>query len=888
MKSKLFNWLQKRAWPDLILPLLVYTAVVLFMTWPLVTQLSTHVAGPEYADSLEYLRLGWWGKYALQNGLNPFQQSLLGYPQGFFSAVQWAQPLIYWPISILAFVMNPTAAFNVWLMLEVILSGLTAYWLCRDMLRQMPLSSAILASLIGGLVFISFSTVQGHILGGHINPLANYMVPLVIMATLRIVDERGRWKAVLFGAVSLLVLALGNFTFLAYIALPLSIIVFIGTNIKFIREKQITWQILARLAAMFLLGAVLILPFYLPLAGDLLSVDRPAYLQVGGRVAFSTDPLAFINISSMTPWTAPFASTFSRQVLVPNAIEGSAYIGIVALLLVIRGWWVYRSKVSFWIALAALCMIFSLGPVLKWNNEPIVYSIGNELKTNVLMPFALFQNLPFISGTRTAGRFNILTGLALGVAAAYGLNSIIETLNRRNLHGRLKRLLPIAVTVLIGCAMLAEYQVSFPFLTSPTNVSSYFTQLADKPTSGAVLEIPFSDLIAQKEALLNQTYHHKPLIAGYVSRVTPVDPAKLEFLEQIATGENTISGSALDRQDRIALLRQNGISVIVYHWKLWQQRRTALTASATADFGKPVYEDEWRSIYEVPQAPTVATTPFTMTYSATGWWRGKDSVAWLKDSASVLVYAPKDETRTIHFSMTPLLYARKIEVSLDGKLVHITNVESPRSDLDLLLPLSAGVHTLTLKAVDGCTSIPVQPVCVTKGSSDLSSESCKLPVGETQVCVSAAVEKVDVSATLSNTAVKTQLSSDKFSLTLKAVQIPQQVQAGEIVSIQSLWQSDSKPQGDYHIFVHLIDSNGSMIAQSDSVPGTGAYPTALWAVNQTWMESSRLSLPSDMKPGKYSVYTGWYSYPDLTRLKVNSTLPHAQDGLLYLGDIEVK
>ncbi len=112
--------------------MLVYTFIALVITWPLTAHLSTHLAGPEYSDSIEYARLGWWARYAIQHGMNPFQQGLFGYPQGFFSAVQWAQPLIYWPIAILGFALDPAAAFNTWLLLEVILSGLTAYWLCRE------------------------------------------------------------------------------------------------------------------------------------------------------------------------------------------------------------------------------------------------------------------------------------------------------------------------------------------------------------------------------------------------------------------------------------------------------------------------------------------------------------------------------------------------------------------------------------------------------------------------------------------------------------------------------------------------------------------------------------------------------------------------------------
>ncbi|MCS6870753.1 MAG: hypothetical protein NZ571_04780, partial [Anaerolineae bacterium] len=77
------------------LPLLLYSAAVCFITYPLVTDLGGWLAGASYGDAYEYTRAGWWANYAIRNGLNPFYQSLFNYPEGFFSAAQWSQPLIY-------------------------------------------------------------------------------------------------------------------------------------------------------------------------------------------------------------------------------------------------------------------------------------------------------------------------------------------------------------------------------------------------------------------------------------------------------------------------------------------------------------------------------------------------------------------------------------------------------------------------------------------------------------------------------------------------------------------------------------------------------------------------------------------------------------------------
>src|SRR5579859_2080799 len=117
-----------------VLPPVLYGLVAVFVTWPAVTRLTTHGLGAGYGDQFENVRLIWWTQYALQHGLNPFYQSLLGYPNGFFSAAQWAEPLGYWPAGLLAFLSGPLLAFNLWMLIQLALNGWAAFALCREAL----------------------------------------------------------------------------------------------------------------------------------------------------------------------------------------------------------------------------------------------------------------------------------------------------------------------------------------------------------------------------------------------------------------------------------------------------------------------------------------------------------------------------------------------------------------------------------------------------------------------------------------------------------------------------------------------------------------------------------------------------------------------------------
>src|ERR1700690_2866410 len=65
-----------------LLPPALYMLAAVLITWPIISQLSTYGLGAGYGDQFENVRLIWWAQYALQHGLNPFYQSLLGYPSG--------------------------------------------------------------------------------------------------------------------------------------------------------------------------------------------------------------------------------------------------------------------------------------------------------------------------------------------------------------------------------------------------------------------------------------------------------------------------------------------------------------------------------------------------------------------------------------------------------------------------------------------------------------------------------------------------------------------------------------------------------------------------------------------------------------------------------------
>jgi len=66
---------------------------------------------------------------------------------------------------------------------------------------------------------------------------------------------------------------------------------------------------------------------------------------------------------------------------------------------------------------------------------------------------------------------------------------------------------------------------------------------------------------------------------------------------------------------------------------------------------------------------------------------------------------------------------------------------------------------------------------------------------------------------------------------------------GEALEIDLYWEVNAQPPGDFVLFVHLIDGSGALVAQRDSHPGTGNFPTRYWRPGDRFVDSIRLYLP---------------------------------------------
>lgn len=98
---------------------------------------------------------------------------------------------------------------------------------------------------------------------------------------------------------------------------------------------------------------------------------------------------------------------------------------------------------------------------------------------------------------------------------------------------------------------------------------------------------------------------------------------------------------------------------------------------------------------------------------------------------------------------------------------------------------------------------------------------------------------------------------------------------GDRLDLTLFWQAVARPAQDYTAFVHLLDPEGSLVAQSDVTPANGLFPTASWQPGAVVLSYHSLQLPPGLDPGRYSLLAGLYQPTDGVRLPVRDQAGHS-------------
>ncbi|MBE2182758.1 MAG: hypothetical protein IAE89_04965 [Anaerolineae bacterium] len=762
-----------------------YLVVALIITWPLIVNLNSQLAGWTYGDAYETAHHMWWFKTALAQGESPFFASNLAYPDGIDGVTLWSNPLHFFPGWLLATVIPLPAAYNLQLLFTLALNGLamaalSAWLLKTDISGNLPPPDARrLPAIFAGLIFMLYPTMQGHLGAGHAGLMVQWPLPLAAWALLRLRTHSGIRAILLAGACGALISA-GHPLMTLYSLAPLAGVLLL--NLLFTRQ----FRAALRVAVAAILGAAIHFLYLLPTLSAIFGTST--YVDEGGAVRYSADLLAPVTPSFLHPLFS--AWEYTHRVLGVNIDEGAAYLGIVALLLAIIAVWKFRAARG-WLLLAIIAFILSMGPLLKVFDQPVSFT-SDGLTSYVTLPGALLGKLPGLSVARTPGRFNFLLAMAIAAMAGYGAAWLV---------GKWRRAGNIAIALLM-LIVIFEYQTFWPLPTSPGVVPPAIIAISQRDDIRAVFNVPWNNLESAKSALYLQTGHEQALLAGQVTRATPVDPAKLTILE---TTMNP------------ALLRDAGVDLLIVHRG---QDDGALYARALENLGQPAYADENFAVFNVPE--TANTPQFQAVEMPIG-----------AGERALYLYAP----HPMRLDITGIASGvGNIRLSLNRQPANLFMVNGETA-LQAALPLSEGYHTVRFSAEPAC------PIHLPPASA------CAVEIHSIEAAPGDAFSLVPV--TLAAPDMRDP------AIRLEAAFMPQGAEAGGELVIPLFWSFLSAVGENDIRFLHLLDAEGALIAQQD-------IPLGLISAGEARADTAMLTLPDTLPEGDYQLSAGWYRYPEIT------------------------
>ena len=84
------------------------------------------------------------------------------------------------------------------------------------------------------------------------------------------------------------------------------------------------------------------------------------------------------------------------------------------------------------------------------------------------------------------------------------------------------------------------------------------------------------------------------------------------------------------------------------------------------------------------------------------------------------------------------------------------------------------------------------------------------------------------------------------------------LRAGDTIPLTLIWNAARTPSQNFKVFVHLLDANGVLRAQQDSIPQRGNLPTTRWFAGEYVADEYALALPKDLPAGDYRIAIGMY------------------------------
>lgn len=540
----------------LALRVMLYAALAVGITWPLVTDPAGLVVGAPRSDVWNSL----WGLWFVeQRGPLPVHTNLLDHPTGGRIAV--ADPLNALLALPLTRAFGPVVAYAGVVLGNLVFGGLMADRLGRALGGH---------GWVAGAGWMLAPLTLSHLHNGSSEAVGIGWLPLACLAVVRAI-ETGRWGWRLGAGLALTLCALSGW----YAGVGAWL--FVGAVLATGWGDAPLQQRLARLLPAVVLALAVTLPWAgfvrsVALAADgLVDIKQAADLGRIRRTLGAADPRIFFVPGSFR--SPDFAALEGN----PSDYVHTAYLGFG--LLALAGWAALRrgalglrGKVAPWALTIAVALVLSMGPVLVWGGRPL--GIGAR-EIGLPLPYLLLESFPGFGSLSLLYRLSGVAVLGLCVLA--------------------DRAPPAFAGLVVAEALLLSPAATLPAITAAPSAAP-FAVLADDP-GGAVLDLPPT---ASREYLYEQVLHGHPRIGSLNAGVNLTGLKLGKVARDIRSGE-----AAPD--ELAAIARGFQVRWVVQHRNQLMEEEWVKAAAAFQEHGEVVQEDDRVRIirlYEGEGAPT--------------------------------------------------------------------------------------------------------------------------------------------------------------------------------------------------------------------------------------------------------------------------------------------
>jgi hypothetical protein len=571
---------------ELALVSLLYLLMTAALTYPTVLGMGSHIPG--YGDAA---RMPWdlwaFARAATDPQVPMSTTDLILFPLPDVQTLWEATPSLLLGVP-LVFLLGPIASYSLVFLLSFVLSGSLTFLLARY------LSVNRLASFVAGAIFAFSAYHYAHALG-HMHLLSMQWLPLFVLALLLLWDRPSLHRALYLGLAMVLVVADSPY-YTAYFLAPVLVCFFVyhlwRSRARLLERRFLAGLFLALVAAAG--SALLVYPRQLsPDTGTTEALRRDA----GDTERYSADMLAYLVPSLTHPvfgsLVAPVYASFTAPA---NTTEMTVYLGWVALFLAAWGIRARRGPcVPFWVLLALVGFVLSLGPVLHIGGQSVIP-----------LPYALLMKLPLFWTLRAPSRICAVVLLAVAIMASYGLNDLLDRVKNRPTG---KAIMGAAVVLLVCFDSL----YCFPYPSSAVVVPAFYQSVVTGSVCESLFELPTGPGhdTSTYWYMLYQMYHGRRLAHGLLARQSysellfPYWVLRSRFLSPPMGGNSSDTWPAfeasfddllaLNRITCVVAQRQAGPSATSYSEEEYGQ----LKASLTRSLGDPFYEDDGLVAYEI-------------------------------------------------------------------------------------------------------------------------------------------------------------------------------------------------------------------------------------------------------------------------------------------------